>query len=202
MNSLTWTASSFAIVAYFNAAAAVVHPATAVPNVLSISILLIAFFHYQYILQQPLFIDRYRYSDWMLTCPLLVYEIALLLRLKPLGKDAWRVAGAAMASLLMIGSGWYANNATGANRLAWWAVGAVWLGLVYVLLLNEKPGEPDDTDDSLLPTIYLLLWIPYGLVFCAPESVKQVAFNVLDVVSKSSLGAIIAYRSMETTLGR
>lgn len=195
MKSLTWTASSFAIVAYFNAAAAVVHPATAVPNVLSISILLIAFLHYQFIIQQPLLIDQYRYSDWVLTCPLLVYEIALLLRWQPLGKDAWRVAGAAMASLLMVVSGWYANNAAGATRLAWWTVGAVWLGLVYVLLLTEKPDD-DKKESSLLPFIYLLLWIPYGLVFWAPESVKQVAFNVLDVVSKSSLGAIIAYRSL------
>ena len=181
----TLTTSSFVGVGILNGIAAHKRP---VPNLLSLSILLIAYVHYRYMSEN---VEWYRHSDWLLTCPLLVYEIAYLIDLQPFGQDGGRVALAAAAAILMVWSGWKARQAN--VKWTWWLVGAVCLGMVYYQLLydNSKPHK-----NRPLGEFYLYCWIPYGMVFWAPWELRQTMYTLLDFVSKSTLGAIIAYQSL------
>ena len=194
--SATLTANTFLGTATANAATVFGNPSAWKPNVLSIAILLIACTHYQWIMEQPsnqiMNIEWYRHSDWMITCPLLVYELAYLKGFEPFGADAGSVGVAAGAAVAMVLAGWQARLQVGLSRVMWWGLGAVCLGIIYSQLLRPT----DDKDRPQWPDAFLWLWIPYGLVFWAPDALRQTLYNVLDILSKSGLGLAVAYTSL------
>lgn len=192
--SATLTANTFLGTATANAATVFGNPSAWEPNVLSIVILLIAYTHYQWIMQESSMqnIEFYRHSDWMITCPLLVYELAYLKGFEPFGADAGSVGVAAAAAVAMVLGGWQARLQTGLTRVMWWGLGAVFLGIIYSQLLRPT----DDKDQPQWPDAFLWLWIPYGLVFWAPDALRQTLYNVLDILSKSGLGLAVAYASL------
>ena len=197
--SATLTANTFLGTATANAATVFGNPSAWKPNVLSIVILLIAYIHYQWIMQESSMenikwknIEWYRHSDWMITCPLLVYELAYLKGFEPFGADASSVGVAAGTALFMVLAGWRARLQAGLSRVMWWGVGAVCLGIIYSQLLRPT----DDKDQPQWPDAFLWLWIPYGIVFWAPDALRQTLYNVLDILSKSGLGLAVAYASL------
>lgn len=193
--SATLTAYTFLGTATVNAATVFGNPSAWQPNVLSIVILLIAYTHYQWIIQQSSWksmewenMEWYRHSDWMITCPLLVYELAYLKGFEPFGADAGSVGVAAAAAVGMVLTGWQARLQSGLTRVMWWGIGAVFLGIIYSQLLRPN----DDNDRPQWSDAFLWLWIPYGIVFWAPDSLRQVMYNILDILSKSVLGICVA----------
>ncbi len=188
------TAYSFLTVACLNAGVLLAVPRAWKANALSILILLIAYAHYYTGILYPTGTSMwFRYSDWMITCPLLVYEIAYLRGLKPFGKDAVNVALASMASIAMVAAGWQALKQKGSMRVLWWGLGSIFLVIVFFLLLS-KPVPKEEREGGLvwISNVFLWLWIPYGIVFWLPPSVRHVSFNVLDILSKSLLGLVVA----------
>ena len=190
------TAYSFLTVACMNAGILLAVPRAWKANALSILILLIAYVHYYTGILYPTGPGTsmwFRYSDWMITCPLLVYELAYLRGLKPFGKDAIHVALASMASIAMIAAGWHASRQKGSMRVLWWGLGSVFLAIVFFLLSNPVPEEKREGSLAWISNVFLWLWIPYGIIFWLPPSARHVSFNVLDILSKSVLGLVIAY---------
>ncbi len=190
------TAYSFLAVSLVNAGVVLKVPRARNANALSILILLIAYAHYRIGLIAPGAIavaEKFRYSDWMITCPLLVYELAYLRGLKPFGKDAVKVAAASAASIAMVSAGWQAWKQTGRMRVFWWGIGSVFLGIIFCLLLSKPEAEEKERSLVWVSDVFLWLWIPYGIVFWLPSAIRHVAFNVLDILSKSVLGLAIAY---------
>ena len=188
--AINLTSYSFLGVATLNAIAAIKQPTQ---NTLSILILLIAYFHYNSFTKTN--VEILRHSDWILTCPLLVYEIAFLIGLQPFHGDSERVAMAAVASVAMVGTGYYARKT---NSLVLWSIGSIFLAAIFYLLLSKKTEQDDDKRSSSKKSIgifFLSLWVFYGIVFWAPSHYRQIAYTLLDFLTKSVFGFIIAYQS-------
>lgn len=172
-----------------------------VGNLLSMVINLVAFLHYHRMLALPSGADWsvVRYSDWLVTCPLLTVELGLLLGLAPLRKtsDTVRVACAALCSATMVAVGLAARHRSGGGggRLALWALGCVLLLGVGASLLGRRTDDGDGVDDRestrrrAAALVFLLLWVPYGVVFWVRSpAARNAMYNVLDFLSKVGLG--------------
>jgi len=158
-----------------------------------------------------------RYTDWLLTTPLLLYDLALLA-----GADRNTIGTLVGLDVLMIGTGAVATLATtevlgsvGANRLIWWGVSCGFLlVLLYILFtsLTQKaralPAETQGTF-SILRNMILVLWAVYPVWWLAGTEglgvlpgaegglyVETAGFMVLDLVAKVGFG-IILLRSHE-----
>jgi len=153
-----------------------------------------------------------RYSDWLITTPLLLYDLALLA-----GADRNTIATLVGLDVLMIGTGAIATLTTSpvldsavTNRLIWWGIStALLLVLLYYLFaaFNKKLTElPESTQStfSILRLMVLGLWLVYpvwwlvgteGLgVLPGPEGglyVETAGFMVLDLTAKIGFGIIL-----------
>lgn len=158
-----------------------------------------------------------RYTDWLITTPLLLYDLALLA-----GADRNTIATLVSLDVLMIGTGAIATLTTAevlgsadANRLVWWGVStALLLVLLYFLFsaFSEKLRElPEDTQStfSVLRSMVVVLWLVYpiwwlvgteglGVLPGAEDGlfVETAGFMVLDLSAKIGFG-IILLRSHE-----
>ena len=165
-------------------------------NLLSMIINIVAFLHYHRMLQLPKSADWsvVRYSDWLVTCPLLAAEIGLLLGLVPLrtSTETARIFCAAICSAGMVGVGLAARHRHDTMaRIALWAVGCLLLAGVGASLLCFRRDEREQTreDRRLAGLFFLMLWIPYGLVFwIRRDATRNSMYNVLDFFSKVTLG--------------
>jgi bacteriorhodopsin len=153
-----------------------------------------------------------RYTDWLFTTPLLLYDLALLA-----GADRNTITTLVGLDVLMIGTGAIATLATTplldealTNRLVWWGVSTGFLlVLLYFLFsaFSEKLRElPESTQStfSVLRLMILVLWLVYpvwwlvgteGLALLpgAEEGlfVETAGFMVLDLTAKIGFGIIL-----------
>lgn len=158
-----------------------------------------------------------RYTDWLITTPLLLYDLALLA-----GADRNTIGTLVGLDVLMIGTGAIATltttpllNDVVTNRLVWWGVSTGFLlVLLYVLfstLTTKARSLPTRTQStfSLLRNMILVLWLVYPFwwlvgtegigVLPGAEGglyVETAGFMVLDLVAKVGFG-IILLRSHE-----
>lgn len=142
-----------------------------------------------------------RYSDWLFTTPLLLLDIALLVK-----ADKKTIATLIGLDVYMILTGLAATmSQVWINRIVWWAVstGAL-LALLYILLgsLSRKADEMGGDAASLFSTlrnIIIVLWLAYPVVWLigsegaaliglGPETA---IFAVLDVLAKVGFGVIL-----------
>lgn len=136
-----------------------------------------------------------RSLDWLVTCPLLVIEMAVLLGARP--GDA-TVLIAATASLFMILSGWNAHQNPFALMIGFVFLGMV-AGLLFTLNKKYKWCERDRVVYQRVVWWAFALWPLYGLVAClgllcaVRIEATQCAYNVLDIFSKGAFGLVIAF---------
>jgi bacteriorhodopsin len=153
-----------------------------------------------------------RYTDWLITTPLLLYDLALLA-----GADRNTIYTLVGLDVLMIGTGAIATLTTSpvldsavTNRLIWWGIStALLLVLLYYLFaafsdkLTELPESTQSTFSTLRMMI-LALWLVYpvwwlvgteGLgVLPGPEEglfIETAGFMVLDLTAKIGFGAVL-----------
>lgn len=153
-----------------------------------------------------------RYTDWLITTPLLLYDLALLA-----GADRETIATLVSLDVLMIGTGAVATLTTAevlgsadANRLIWWGVST---GLLLVLLyflfsaFNERLADlPESTQSTfgILRWMIVGLWLVYpiwwlvgteGLALLPGAEgglfVETAGFMVLDLTAKIGFGFVL-----------
>lgn len=148
-----------------------------------------------------------RYTDWLFTTPLLLYDLALLA-----GADRNTIATLVSLDILMIGTGVFATLSTGsgalsagAERLIWWGVSTAFLLVLLYFLFSSLSGRvqdlPSDTQSTFttLRNLVLVVWLVYpvwwligteglGLVGIFPETA---GFMVIDLVAKVGFGFIL-----------
>lgn len=148
-----------------------------------------------------------RYTDWLFTTPLLLYDLALLA-----GADRNTIATLVSLDILMIGTGVFATLSTGsgalpagAERLIWWGVSTAFLLVLLYFLFSSLSGRvkdlPSDTQSTFktLRNLVLVVWLVYpvwwligteglGLVGIYPETA---GFMVIDLVAKVGFGFIL-----------
>jgi bacteriorhodopsin len=153
-----------------------------------------------------------RYTDWLLTTPLLLYDLSLLA-----GVDRNTISTLVGLDVLMIGTGAIATltvtplmDDVVANRLLWWGVSTGFLLVLLYFLFSaftEKLKElPESTRStfSTLRLMILVLWLVYPVWWLVgteglatlpgPEDglyVETAGFMVLDLTAKIIFGAIL-----------
>jgi len=153
-----------------------------------------------------------RYTDWLFTTPLLLYDLALLA-----GADRNTIATLVGLDVLMIGTGAIATLATTplldealTHRLVWWGVSTGFLlVLLYFLFsaFSEKLRElPEDTQStfSVLRLMILVLWLVYPVWWLVGSEglavlpgaegglyIETAGFMVLDLSAKIGFGIIL-----------
>jgi bacteriorhodopsin len=157
-----------------------------------------------------------RYTDWMFTTPLLLYDLALLA-----GADRNTIASLVGLDVAMIGTGALATltqDFAGADahvlsieafRLIWWGVSTAFLlVLLYFLFgaLSEKVRQlPSDTQStfSTLRLMILVLWLIYPVWWIVGTEgmlgdpglinlqIETAGFMVLDLTAKIGFGIVL-----------
>ena len=148
-----------------------------------------------------------RYTDWLFTTPLLLYDLALLA-----GADRNTIASLVSLDLLMIGTGILATLSAGsgvlspgAERLVWWGISTAFLLVLLYFLFSSLSGRvsdlPEDTQSTFttLRNLVVGIWLVYpvwwligteglGLVGIFPETA---GFMIIDLTAKVGFGLIL-----------
>ncbi len=148
-----------------------------------------------------------RYTDWLFTTPLLLYDLALLA-----GADRNTIASLVSLDVLMIGTGILATLSAGsgvlsagAERLVWWGISTAFLLVLLYFLFSSLSGRvkdlPSDTQSTFttLRNLVVGVWLVYpvwwligteglGLVGIFPETA---GFMVIDLTAKVGFGFIL-----------
>ena len=148
-----------------------------------------------------------RYTDWLFTTPLLLYDLALLA-----GADRNTISTLVSLDVLMIGTGVLATLSAGsgvlsagAERLVWWGISTAFLLVLLYFLFSSLSGRvtdlPEDTQSTFrtLRNLVLGVWLVYpvwwlvgteglGLVGIFAETA---GFMVIDLTAKVGFGFIL-----------
>jgi bacteriorhodopsin len=148
-----------------------------------------------------------RYTDWLFTTPLLLYDLGLLA-----GADRNTIGTLVGLDVLMIGTGAVATLstagavlATGTERLVWWGVSTGFLlVLLYILYgsLTDRASQLSPSTQStftLLRNLLIVLWLVYPVWWLVGTEglnvagiyVETAGFMVLDLAAKVGFGLIL-----------
>merc|ERR1712151_934154 len=155
------------------------------------------------------FNDAYRYTDWLLTVPLLLIEILLVMKLDEatFSSKAW-VLG--VGSAMMIVSGYYGGLVITGDLtprwVCWFASMAFFLYIVYELLVGLSAATASEADPVIAGKIKVaqvmtvISWCTYPVVYLFPmlgfSAAKvvvaiQLGYCVSDIISKCGVGLVI-----------
>jgi len=147
-----------------------------------------------------------RYTDWLFTTPLLLYDLALLA-----GADREAIYSLVGLDVLMIGTGALATLSTGgvltagAERLLWWGISTAFLLVLLYFLFSkltarasELSGDVQSTF-STLRNLILVLWLVYPVWWLIGTEglgligigIETAGFMVLDLTAKIGFGFIL-----------
>lgn len=143
-------------------------------------------------------ITQVRYTDWLLTTPLLIVSLAQLMDYYNRGEDATpattdlpigTIALAIALNVAMLAFGYLGE--TGRISKATGAIGgfAAFAGLAAVL-----KRLADSTDANSLWTYFVVTWGLYGAAYFVSDPIlKNVGYNTLDMISKVFLGLLTVW---------
>jgi bacteriorhodopsin len=143
-------------------------------------------------------ITQVRYTDWLLTTPLLIVSLAQLMDYYNRGEDTTpaasdlpigTIAGAIALNIVMLAFGYLAE--TGRISKSVGALGgfAAFAGLCAIMKSLSSSGTGDR-----LWTYFVVTWGLYGGAYFLRDPVlKNVAYNTLDMVSKVFLGLLTVW---------
>lgn len=154
------------------------------------------------------FPTAYRYIDWLITVPLLVLEVPLLLNLGRRGIGLFRsLVG---ASILMLVFAWVAEESP-IGGASWWINYSIscfaWFYIVFILYTKvnqQMRTQPESIQRSLrIIRLFILVgWTIYPVGFLmalggpAGESVREICYNVADVINKVFFG-LVCYQGVK-----
>ena len=130
---------------------------------------LIASYMYYFLIKNPSI--QIRYIDWILTTPLLLYELSNILNIK--NKTIQIIIQ--ICNLLMFYFGWL-GEIQPKKRFLFCFLGFIPLVIIF----------------SIYYYYFLIIWSMYGIVYLKKKN-RAVYYNVLDILSKSIFGFIYLY---------
>ena len=147
-------------------------------------------------------INYTRYLDWSITTPvmLLVLVLALLYNSKMGSMNFLHFIVILLLNYGMIGSG-YLGEIKMLDKLPANIIGFVFFIAMYFFIYYMYLKPSYNFDNYILYFAFLILWAIYGIVYFADEVTKNVAFNILDLLSKCFVGIFFwAYYTKVFTL--
>jgi len=136
----------------------------------------IASFMYYQLIRNPSI--NIRYIDWVLTTPLLLYELSIIQEIT----DPFIQCIIQISNLFMFYFGWLGEKHK-KKRLFYCLLGFIPLCIIFYLLY--KP--------TFFYYYFLILWSLYGIVYLLPKK-RNLFYNGLDIFSKSIFGLLYIYR--------
>jgi len=150
-----------------------------------------------------------RYTDWLFTTPLLLYDLGLLA-----GADRNTIATLVGLDVAMIGTGAVATLTgdlsgaavgTGAQRLIWWGVSTALLLVLVVFLFGNLTQQARKLSGdaqgkfTLLRNLVTVIWLVYPVWWLVGTEglnavglgIETAGFMVLDLVAKVGFGFIL-----------
>ena len=148
-----------------------------------------------------------RYTDWLFTTPLLLYDLALLA-----GADRNTIYSLVGLDVLMIGTGALATLSggsgvlsAGAERLVWWGISTGFLLVLLYFLFSKLTARASELSGdvqskfSTLRNMILVLWLVYPVLWLVGTEglglvglgIETAAFMVLDLTAKIGFGFIL-----------
>ena len=134
-------------------------------------------------------INKTRYTDWAITTPimLLVLVLALLYNTGggPMSFSSYlKILG---LNYGMLGSG-YLGEIGALSRLSANLIGFGFFASLYGFIYTKYLKGKYNFDNSMLFSVFLVLWSLYGVFYFFDDIPKNVGFNVLDLFSKCFVG--------------
>jgi bacteriorhodopsin len=134
-------------------------------------------------------INDMRYSDWVITTPLMILVLSLVLGYE--NKIAIKLSSLFVLlvfDFIMLLSGYLGEVGT-ISRASGTIAGFVGLLLLFgTLWKTYMSGSKVTAQSKLVFGIYFVLWSLYGLAYQATESTKMLSYNILDLIAKAFVG--------------
>lgn len=118
----------------------------------------------------------WRYIDWIITVPLLVYQMYLFL--KPKAKNSLNLISAVICSMIMLGLGWAGEIGIG-HRGILGVLSTFFGAYTFIVLANGIKDE-----DSKFFTFVALVWLFYPIVYAVDQGNVLLGYAVADVLAK------------------
>ena len=194
--SFSTTTASMGAISVFNLIRAlnVDTPKQKLSNSLSTLINVIAFIHYLRMRKQyddgKKDIVGVRYSDWFVTCPLLLIEYCVLMEWITFDEnnniildfnEIFNISICIVLTLSMLVFGYLAEKNPDSKNI-YFSLGFISLILLYCsLYFRQRYIKREDKKNY--PIFFILIWSLYGLVFLLP-SYRDLFYNILDFIAK------------------
>ena len=134
-------------------------------------------------------INDMRYSDWVITTPLMLVVLSLVLSYE--NKVAIKLSSLFILIVfdyLMLVSG-YLGEIGKISRASGTLAGYAGFFLLFgTLWKTYMSGSRVTNQSKLVFGIYFVLWTLYGVAYQANESTKMLTYNVLDLIAKALVG--------------
>lgn len=134
-------------------------------------------------------INDMRYSDWVITTPLMLLVLSLVLSYE--NKVAIKLSSLFVLLLfdfIMLLSGYLGEIGT-ISRASGTLAGYVGFFLLFgTLWKTYMSGSKVTSQSKFVFGIYFVLWTLYGVAYQANESTKMLSYNILDLVAKAFVG--------------
>jgi bacteriorhodopsin len=148
-----------------------------------------------------------RYTDWLFTTPLLLYDLGLLA-----GADRNTIASLVSLDVLMIGTGVVATLSAGsgvlsagAERMVWWGISTAFLLVLLYFLFSSLSGRvadlPSETRSTFktLRNLVTVVWLVYPVWWLVGTEglglvgigIETAGFMVIDLTAKVGFGIIL-----------
>ena len=136
----------------------------------------IAAFMYYQLIQNPNI--KLRYIDWILTTPLLLYELSIIQNIT----DPVIQCIIQFSNVAMFYFGWLGEKDK-KKRFFYCLLGFIPLCIIFYFLYHP----------TFFYYYFLILWSFYGIVYLLPKK-RNLSYNLLDIFSKSIFGLLYIYR--------
>lgn len=163
------------------------------------------FLQYLYENRLPLTaITSVRYLDWLITTPLLLLSFALYSsyitnKNRPTGTpfknvDFSPLSYIILLNIFMLGFGFLGEKGLMNKHLAF-GISIIFFVALFVFIYTEYV---DGKDDSLEPLyfVFAAVWLMYGGAYYLGTEKKNIAYNILDMFSKSAFGIFLWFSTI------
>ena len=129
-------------------------------------------------------VEDLRHADWLITCPLMLWEIYVLLGID-IAQHAWSFALSVVAITVCIVLGRRAVGGNPSKRALYFALATA---AFVIMLVNIGLFTDWSRPEHIAPLAFLGVWALYPLAFWEKSGS---AYNVLDLVSKGAFGLYV-----------
>lgn len=149
-------------------------------------------------------IYKYRYMDWVITTPLLLYDLLLIMNIN----DYYTtlefnklVIEITILNTLMLLFGYLGeiNKLSMTNSMVLGFIPFIYIfyRINNIYTINNKNINIVEKEEYKIFLVFLFIWTLYGIVHVIPNRhIKDISYNILDLIAKGLFGLYIYWRAV------